>query len=475
MVISTSHDAVFLRYVFDKKEKYDHTILGSSSTACSIDDDELESLTTGLSSRSSQPRSPPRRVEILTHGGAAGASTKLNNSKTYENSSAGGDRAAGSSHCHPLLFGFRHDPWKKVTFFCRATWIKTGCDFITRQCQGSQVDRDARAFFCCSERVEFFGVLAGRKIMVLGHELYSPVLQDDFELKNNGGPYHTKFAMLQVTVRLPEYSVVNWIAVAYGFLPFLLSFLLPAFYLVTQRFVYLYGIAIGLACMAISEICLKPLFKDPRPPESANRHPDGSMKYGMPSGHALATVAQMTWVCLEVVCRDLVLGKGDADPNDINFWFLGVTLALCIDLLLVCSCRIRTPEVCLCCCEDSDSVMHRDHDVSCIVKDKRVMDMPVLPEQVQAQGDLEVEQHLFFIRSASPMVARLEQGSHDKPGPHGFRFRPDHRHSGFSVAHEQLPRALVSLGSQRLGYKTDSEVVALECRAGDVEASCKTT
>merc|ERR1712224_414636 len=54
-------------------------------------------------------------------------------------------------------------------------------------------------------------------------------------------------------------------------------------------------------CVFISEICLKPVFKQPRPVESANRYPDGSPKYGMPSGHCLCVCAIMSWLLGEMV------------------------------------------------------------------------------------------------------------------------------------------------------------------------------
>lgn len=55
--------------------------------------------------------------------------------------------------------------------------------------------------------------------MGIKEEIYNPVLDDDLELVQHGGKYKNKFALLQVTVRLPEYSLVNWIAVLYGRIP----------------------------------------------------------------------------------------------------------------------------------------------------------------------------------------------------------------------------------------------------------------
>eukprot|EP00392_Amoebophrya_sp_AT5.2_P012275 g12373.t1 len=150
--------------------------------------------------------------------------------------------------------------------------------------------------------------------MGLQHELYSPVLQDDFELSTNGGRYRRKFqeVVFSPPVRLPEYNVVNWIAVLYGFLPFALLASLPVFwYCSNYRFVYLYAMAIAGCCYLVSEIALKPLFKDFRlSRRNMSLHPDGRMKYGMPSGHALVTVALMVWVSLEVVLTTEVVVVG---------------------------------------------------------------------------------------------------------------------------------------------------------------------
>lgn len=80
----------------------------------------------------------------------------------------------------------------------------------------------------------------------------------------------------------------------------MIGFAYPIGYAVTQRFVFVYGIILCIVGMSISEIFLKPVFKDPRPPETANRYPDGRVKYGFPSGHCLTTVALMVWTTLEI-------------------------------------------------------------------------------------------------------------------------------------------------------------------------------
>jgi len=80
--------------------------------------------------------------------------------------------------------------------------------------------------------------------------------------------------------------------------------------------------------MALSELILKPLMKDPRPPESANRYPDGRIKYGMPSGHSMGTTAIMVWVILEVILRTDESGGLEIEDT-INRKWLYIVLALC--------------------------------------------------------------------------------------------------------------------------------------------------
>merc|ERR1712014_328082 len=45
---------------------------------------------------------------------------------------------------------------------------------------------------------------------------------------------------------------------------------------------------------------LKPLFKQPRPTRTANKHADGSIKHGMPSGHVFNATALMVWLLCEL-------------------------------------------------------------------------------------------------------------------------------------------------------------------------------
>jgi len=159
------------------------------------------------------------------------------------------------------------------------------------------------------------------------HSFYTEVPTDDDELATKGGKYQAKFAVCQVTIRVPEYSVLNWVAVAYGFIAFFVGFAFPVMWLLTGRFVWLWGVVIQLVCVLISELMLKPFLKDPRPPETANRNWDGSPKFGMPSGHCLAGMCVLVWMLLELELES----SSDLSPDAQGLqqeWVLALLLLL---------------------------------------------------------------------------------------------------------------------------------------------------
>mmetsp|Transcript_7857 Transcript_7857/g.17266 ORF Transcript_7857/g.17266 Transcript_7857/m.17266 type:complete len:258 (+) Transcript_7857:84-857(+) len=140
------------------------------------------------------------------------------------------------------------------------------------------------------------------------------------------GEFTQKLCIGQVTVRLP----LNWrnplsiIGLMYGFLPwiipaaFLISFLVEAVpefakgwrdgtvWLQRTRIISLYGILISVVLAIINEGILKPILKQPRPVQTANRYPPkdgqekGEIKHGMPSGHVMNATTVMWWSLLEV-------------------------------------------------------------------------------------------------------------------------------------------------------------------------------
>lgn len=150
-------------------------------------------------------------------------------------------------------------------------------------------------------------------------------VDDDEELKVNGGRFDKKFAFLQVTIRLPlDIHPLNFIALLYGFIPFIVPVLLIIEAIISREFIFVYPLLVSAILLLCNEFIFKELFKDPRPKQSANRFKDGSPKYGMPSGHVLNATWMLVWSALEVVVR----GPGeDTTMHETVTWeWIGIIL-----------------------------------------------------------------------------------------------------------------------------------------------------
>lgn len=139
----------------------------------------------------------------------------------------------------------------------------------------------------------------------------------DADNRSPWGPYVKKKAYGQVTIRFPiNPHPLNLIALAYGFLPWLLPILLTVHGIATWHFLPLYGVAMSIVCALINEAVLKPILKQPRPQETAHvyTHGDkiGQPKDGMPSGHVLNATTLMVWSLLEVGLKGPGLEKDQA-------------------------------------------------------------------------------------------------------------------------------------------------------------------
>jgi len=153
---------------------------------------------------------------------------------------------------------------------------------------------------------------------------YANVEDTDEELKINGGQFDKKIAVGQVTIRLPiDPNPLNILALAYGFLPWLIPLGLGVEFLLTWHFVYAYGVCISVFLAIINEGILKRIFKDPRPRQSANKNADGTMKHGMPSGHVLNSTSLMIWSALEVYLQ----GPGLHKHQQLTFCWLSAIFA----------------------------------------------------------------------------------------------------------------------------------------------------
>lgn len=144
------------------------------------------------------------------------------------------------------------------------------------------------------------------------------------------GPYTTKKAIGQVTIRLPfSWHPLNVIAILYGFLPWIIPISFGVHWLVTQRFMSLYGTLLLLVVSLLNEAVFKPLLKQPRPALTANKDPPmskkGKIKPGMPSGHVLNATTCMVWALLEVGFR----GPGyDENTSLTTEWLILILLLM---------------------------------------------------------------------------------------------------------------------------------------------------
>jgi hypothetical protein len=130
----------------------------------------------------------------------------------------------------------------------------------------------------------------------------------DDELEFRGIVCEKKIPVCQVTVRLPiDRRPLSIIALLYGFLPFLIPLL---FFLeivgscITYGHIHMfevYALLICAFCALLNEGVLKPILKQPRPFKTANKHADGTIKPGMPSGHVYNASALMVWLLCEVL------------------------------------------------------------------------------------------------------------------------------------------------------------------------------
>mmetsp|Transcript_147589 Transcript_147589/g.411087 ORF Transcript_147589/g.411087 Transcript_147589/m.411087 type:complete len:269 (+) Transcript_147589:63-869(+) len=129
----------------------------------------------------------------------------------------------------------------------------------------------------------------------------------DPELAKNGGKYTSKYAIGQVTFRCPLDGPVHFIVLVYGFLPFIVPAAFIIHWAIHRGTLGLYGFCVSIVATIMNELIFKPIVKDPRPVESANKFKDKDgqmkMKPGMPSGHVLNATTIMVWSFLEVVCR----------------------------------------------------------------------------------------------------------------------------------------------------------------------------
>eukprot|EP00928_Gymnodinium_smaydae_P045184 TRINITY_DN30150_c0_g5_i1.p1 TRINITY_DN30150_c0_g5~~TRINITY_DN30150_c0_g5_i1.p1 ORF type:complete len:261 (-),score=22.92 TRINITY_DN30150_c0_g5_i1:115-897(-) len=127
------------------------------------------------------------------------------------------------------------------------------------------------------------------------------------------GKLRCKWGIGQVSIRLPVQSCTAFIALVYGYLPFIIPIWWAIWALVTYcmhgqpRFFPFFGICIAASFALVNELVTKQICKRTlsasitnRPPEAVCKHP------GMPSGHVMNAYTLMVWCFLEAALDSMV-------------------------------------------------------------------------------------------------------------------------------------------------------------------------
>mmetsp|Transcript_53188 Transcript_53188/g.99750 ORF Transcript_53188/g.99750 Transcript_53188/m.99750 type:complete len:217 (+) Transcript_53188:49-699(+) len=110
------------------------------------------------------------------------------------------------------------------------------------------------------------------------------------------------FAVGQVTVRLPfDCRPLPLLALLLSFIPWGVPLVLLVDVLLHKRVSSGYALGVVIVASILSEMILKPIIAEPRPPTSACRTEDGKLLPGMPSGHVLTCQCLLTFYTLEAV------------------------------------------------------------------------------------------------------------------------------------------------------------------------------
>jgi len=127
------------------------------------------------------------------------------------------------------------------------------------------------------------------------------------------GTLKKKWAFGQVSIRLPLPGPVSFIAIVYGYLPFVI----PLWWLLwligswvelgKPQFFPTCGLAIAAGFALVNETITKQICKRTLPASITNRPPEAVCNHpGMPSGHVMNAYTLMTWCLLECALDKIV-------------------------------------------------------------------------------------------------------------------------------------------------------------------------
>lgn len=131
---------------------------------------------------------------------------------------------------------------------------------------------------------------------------------DEEQKQWEAGVLDAKWAVGQVTIRLPIRDPLQFMAILYGYLPFII----PIWWLIwtietwvtegRPRFFPAYGISIAVGFALVNETITKQICKRLLPKELTDRPAEAVCKHpGFPSGHVMNAYTIMIWCLLEVI------------------------------------------------------------------------------------------------------------------------------------------------------------------------------
>mmetsp|Transcript_44967 Transcript_44967/g.103989 ORF Transcript_44967/g.103989 Transcript_44967/m.103989 type:complete len:225 (-) Transcript_44967:35-709(-) len=148
------------------------------------------------------------------------------------------------------------------------------------------------------------------------HPSYDP------ELAQHGGVVDQKFALGQVTIRLPiDWRPLPLLALVLSFVPWCVPAILVIDIACTRDASAIALLVLFVATVCVNEFLMKPLLDQPRPSTSACRGPNGEMLPGMPSGHVVASQTLATWYAMRA--------GFELPPSDAAWAIIGLVLFMC--------------------------------------------------------------------------------------------------------------------------------------------------
>lgn len=153
------------------------------------------------------------------------------------------------------------------------------------------------------------GVLTGAgQFEYQGYNTWTPEEQQ----KYRDGTLKSKWAFGQVSIRLPLDGPVAFIAIVYGYLPFIIPgwwaiWLIYSACVGHPAFFPLAGLVIAGSFALVNEAITKKLCKKLLPAEITSRPAESVCKHpGMPSGHVMNAYTLMVWCLLECALDEVV-------------------------------------------------------------------------------------------------------------------------------------------------------------------------